>query len=196
MSLKTSINNIVARAVLTVLNTATKCQAASLTLIGGEKKENIEHVEPYGFTSAAKEGAEAVVLFPSGDRSHGVVIAVADRRYRLKGLKAGEVALYTDEGDSVVLKRGRAMELTTLQLTVNATEKVIFNTKDLEFNATTKTTFNTPLIDASGDVTATGEVSDVVGAMSAMRTTYNGHTHHVNSENAESNQASQPMGGA
>lgn len=66
----------------------------------------------------AHAGAEAVVLFPSGDRSHGVVISVADRRYRLKGLKSGEVAIYTDEGDSIILKRGRVTEITTSELVV------------------------------------------------------------------------------
>ncbi|MFV2291099.1 baseplate assembly protein, partial [Escherichia coli] len=42
---------------------------------------------------------------PAGDRSHGVVVVVADRRYRLKGLRRGEVALYDDQGQSVVLTR-------------------------------------------------------------------------------------------
>ncbi|OLY66106.1 baseplate assembly protein, partial [Citrobacter braakii] len=65
----------------------------------------IEHLEPYGFTSRAQAGAEAVVLFPDGDRSHAVAITVSDRRYRMKGLKTGEVALYDDQGQSVTLTR-------------------------------------------------------------------------------------------
>lgn len=179
MSLKLAIQNVVARAVLTAINTSKKCQSVSLTLIGGETKEALEHLEPYGFTSAAQEGAEAVVLFPSGDRSHGVVLAVADRRYRIKGLKRGEVAIYTDEGDSIVLKRGRVTEINTDQLIVNAKTKV---------------TFNTPLIEASGDYKGAGQVSDGVGPMSKIRVIYNGHKHTAQGEKAETTGPSASMG--
>ncbi|ELP25057.1 Prophage baseplate assembly protein V [Pantoea agglomerans 299R] len=179
MGMFSTVSNLIARAVLTALNTGDKCQGASLELIGGETKENVEHIEPYGFTSAAQNDAEAIVLFPSGDRSHGVVIAVADRRYRLKGLKRGEVALYTDEGDSIVLKRGRVTEINTDQLVVNAKTKI---------------TFNTPLIEASGDYKGAGEVSDGVGSMSQIRTTYNGHTHIGNGAGNQTGGPSASMG--
>lgn len=91
------LQNMITRAVITAIDTVRKCQTAGLKLIAGEKKENVEHLEPYGFTSAAQNGAEAVVLFPGGDRSHGVAVVVADRRFRLKGLARGEVALYDDQ---------------------------------------------------------------------------------------------------
>lgn len=99
------LQNMITRAVITAIDTVRKCQTAGLKLIAGEKKENVEHLEPYGFTSAAQNGAEAVVLFPGGDRSHGVAVVVADRRFRLKGLARGEVALYDDQGQSVTLTR-------------------------------------------------------------------------------------------
>ncbi|EJL1205072.1 phage baseplate assembly protein V, partial [Salmonella enterica] len=99
------LQNMVTRAVITAIDTVRKCQTAGLKLIAGEKKENVEHLEPYGFTSAAQNGAEAVVLFPGGDRSHGVAVVVADRRFRLKGLARGEVAIYDDQGQSVILTR-------------------------------------------------------------------------------------------
>lgn len=76
-----------------------------VSLIAGEPKAGVEHLEPYGFTSRANSGAEAVVLFPDGDRSHAVVVTVSDRRYRLKGLQTGEVAVYDDQGQSVTLTR-------------------------------------------------------------------------------------------
>lgn len=177
-----AIANLIARAVMTTIDTARKCQAVGLKLIGGETKENVEYLEPYGFTSAAKAGAEAVVLFPSGDRSHGVAIAVADRRYRLKGLKSGEVALYTDEGDSIVLKRDRVIEVTTKQFIVNAEEKISFTSPMFEVSASGSAAFTTPTLTTSGDFAASGEVSDGVGTMSAMRMTYNGHTHKENGD--------------
>lgn len=194
MGIKQAISNLAARAVVVGLDTAKKCQSAGLMLIGGDKKENVEYIEPYGFTSTAQSGAEAVVLFPSGDRSHGVVIAVADRRYRLKGLKAGEVALYTDEGDSIVLKRGKITEITTGELVVNASSKISLNAPELEVNAPTKTTFTTPDLSASGNVSAAGEMSDGVGTMSAIRVTYNGHTHKGNGAGNDTGGPSAAMG--
>ncbi|WP_431477838.1 phage baseplate assembly protein domain-containing protein [Massilia eburnea] len=58
-----------------------------------------------GFTSVPKPGAEGVVVFVGGNRDHGLVIAVEDRRFRLKGLASGEVAIYDDQGQKVHLTR-------------------------------------------------------------------------------------------
>jgi phage gp45-like len=57
------------------------------------------------------DGAEAVVLFVGGRREHGLVVAVDDRRYRLKGLEKGEVALYNKAGGKVVLKADGSIEV-------------------------------------------------------------------------------------
>lgn len=83
---------LIGRAVVKSISAATKCQTVDVSLIAGEPKAGVEHLEPYGFTARANSGAEAVVLFPDGDRSHAVVVTVSDRRYRLKGLQTGEVA--------------------------------------------------------------------------------------------------------
>ncbi len=96
---------LIGRAVVKSISAATKCQTVDVSLIAGEPKAGVEHLEPYGFTSRANSGAEAVVLFPDGDRSHAVVVTVSDRRYRLKGLQTGEVAVYDDQGQSVTLTR-------------------------------------------------------------------------------------------
>jgi phage gp45-like len=56
-------------------------------------------------------GAEAAVLFVGGIRDHALVVAVDDRRYRKTGLQPGEVALYTDQGAYVLLKRGSVLEV-------------------------------------------------------------------------------------
>lgn len=172
-----SIQNIVARAVISALDTAKKCQAVGLKLIAGDPKQGVEHLEPYGFTSAAQSGAEAVVLFPGGDRSHGVVITVADRRYRLKGLKRGEVAIYDDLGQSVTLTR----------------EGIVVNGGGKPMTIT-----NAPKARFEMDIEATGQIKDLCdGAgktMAAMRTTYNEHTHKENGDGGgTTNPPSQPM---
>lgn len=169
-----SIINLLARAVVTGLNTASKCQMLTIDLLAGEPKENVEHLEPYGFTSAPQNGAEGFALFPDGDRSHGVILMVADRRYRIKGLKAGEVAIYTDEGDSITLKRGNTIAVKTKNWVVDSETCVL--------NATQKITLNSPLVEATKDVKAGGNISDKKSSMDSIRVTYNGHTHQENGD--------------
>lgn len=160
-----SIQNLIARAVITAVDSAKKCQALGLALIAGESKEDVEHLEPYGFTSAAQDGAEAVALFPSGDRSHGVVVVVADRRYRLKGLARGEVAIYDDQGQSVTLTRSG--------IVVDGGGNTIM------FKNAPKARFEMP-IESTGDVKDNCESGGK--SMADMRETYNGHTHQENGD--------------
>ena len=68
--------------------------------------DDIQHLEPYGFTSAPLAGAEAIVLSPEGDRTRALVIAVGDRRYRVI-VEAGEVCIYNNAGHKIVLKSDR-----------------------------------------------------------------------------------------
>lgn len=166
--LQRGLSNMLVRAVVRRLDSNSKNQMLQIQMIADELKDNIEHLEPYGFTSAAHTGAEAFAAFPDGDRSHGVVLVVADRRYRIKGLKDGEVAIYSDEGDSITLKRGNKIEVNTKQYIVNSEEKAVFNT---------------PLIEATGQIKAVGniesaaDIKDKTGTMAAIRVKYNGHTH-------------------
>jgi len=99
------INNMIARGVVRASNAAGSMQNLQLGLLAGEDKDDVEHFEAYGFTSRPKPGAEHVSVFLDGDRSHGITIVVADRRYRLKGLAEGEAALYDDQGQKVHLTR-------------------------------------------------------------------------------------------
>lgn len=68
--------------------------------------DDFQHVEPYGFTSAAGAGAEAVVLNLGGDQAQPIVIAVGDRRYRVQ-VDEGEVAIYHREGHKIVMREDR-----------------------------------------------------------------------------------------
>lgn len=157
MSLMKSLQGMIVRAVIDAVNSNKKCQAANIRLQANDAKTGIEHLEPYGFTANPLAGAEGIVMFPGGDRSHGVLITVCDRRYRLTGLQSGEVAIYTDEGDKIVLRRGNCIECDTRQFIVNAVEKI---------------TFNTPLFEVPN-----GEIKDKTSTMSDMRVIYNGHKH-------------------
>lgn len=140
------IASALARGVVVLANSARKLQALQLRITAGEVKDDMEHLEPYGFTSCPKGDAEALVGF-IGDRSHGVVIMVADRRFRLQALEPGEVALYTDEGDRLHFKRDRTIEIETMTLKVSAGTAVEFDTPVLR---------TTGRIESTGDQVAAG----------------------------------------
>lgn len=171
-SLQRQVLSLIGRAVVKSINAASKCQMIDVELLAGQPKGGIEHLEAYGFTSHAKSGAEAVVLFPDGDRSHAVVITVSDRRYRLKGLKTGEVALYDDQGQTVTLTRNG--------IVVDGAGKII-------------TFKNAPKARFEMDIESTGQIKDLCDSsgltMSAMRFSYNGHKH---KENGQGNNTDAP----
>lgn len=155
--MRNGLANVLARGVVALANSASKLQSLQLRLLAGEVKDGVEHLEPYGFTSCPKSGAEALAGFIGGDRSHGVVIMVSDRRFRLQGLKPGEVALYTDEGDRLHFKRGRVLDIETVTLNVKASESV---------------NFDTPLIKTTGRIESDGD--QIAGGISQIEHLHDG----------------------
>lgn len=117
--LSRSIGNMVARAGVRMVKSGSKMQSLQLSILEGETADGVEHFEPFGFTSCPPTGAEAIVLFPNGDRSHGIAIVVADRRYRLTGLASGDAALHDDRGQKVVLT-ATGIVIDAVAYTVNA----------------------------------------------------------------------------
>ena len=130
---------MVARGVLKLTNDAGGLQTAQIGLLEDELRDKVERVQDYGFTSNPLPGAEAITLFVGGNRDHGLIIKMDDRRFRLKSLKGGEVALYTDEGDFIHFKRDRHIEVKSLHIEVNAEEDYTVNTKQYAVNCDTLT---------------------------------------------------------
>lgn len=139
-----------------------KLNRLQLRLLADEAKDGVEHFEPFGLASHPLPGAEAAAVFIDGDRSHGLVLVVADRRYRLQGLAAGEVALHDAHGNAVHLKADGTVQIT----------------------AALKVSIAAPLVECAGDltvagnVTAAGMVSDGAGSVQSMRDAYNNHAGH------------------
>lgn len=98
------VNLMVARGVLALVNDAAKMQGVQVKLLSGEVRD-MERFQNYGFTSQPHSGAEVAAVFVGGNRDHGLVLAIDDRRYRLKGQQGGEVALYDDLGHIIKLSR-------------------------------------------------------------------------------------------
>lgn len=101
------VRGMVARAIVRLVDDARQAQALQLELLAGESHDGVERFQSYGLTAHPHPGAEALVVFPGGLRSHGIALAVEDRRYRIKALAEGEVALFDDLGNLIKLGRER-----------------------------------------------------------------------------------------
>lgn len=128
------LTRLLARGTVVLANSANKLQSLQMRLTAGEVNDDMEHFEPYGFTSNPLAGAEGIATFLGGDRSHAVVLVVADRRYRLQALAAGEVAIYTDEGDKIHFKRGRVIDIETATLNIRASSGVNIDSPTLSMS--------------------------------------------------------------
>lgn len=115
------------RAVLQLLNDATGIQVVQVKLLDGEVADGIERFQNYGFTGNAPAGAEGVMLSLGADRSHGVVVALDHRAYRLKSLETGEVAIYDDLGQKVHLTRNG--------IVIHTAKKCRIEAMDIELHA-------------------------------------------------------------
>lgn len=149
--LRRRIATLVGRAVLHAVNANPDCQTLQVVILADEPQVDVEHMEPYGYTSNPPAGAEGVILNVAGQRGAAVGLNFGNRSFRIAGLKSGEVAIYTDEGDKIVLKRDRNIEVTTLHLTINAQEDATVNTKLYTVNASEGTKYNTPSYALGGD---------------------------------------------
>lgn len=142
-SLRHRVQMMVARAVVTRIDDARGIQAVQASVLDGEIVEAAERMQDYGFSSVPFPDAEAVIVFPGGLRSHGLVVAVGDRRYRLKGLEAGEVAMHDDQGQQIVLKRDGIRIVSPL--------KIEIETPELKVTAETTVTVICPEINLGGE---------------------------------------------
>ncbi|ECD4943410.1 phage baseplate assembly protein V [Salmonella enterica subsp. enterica serovar Muenchen] len=133
--------------------------------VGNENLQGAELFQHYGFTSHPQPGTMGIVLPLGGVSSHGIVIATEHGAYRLKSLKPGEVALYTDEGAKIVLRRGKLIEADCETFRVNCTDFEV-NSRQATVNCDTWTatasnnaTFTTPELSTSALLTAEGLIS-------------------------------------
>lgn len=145
------VQMMIGRAVIAAIADDRQAQALQLELLTDEVQDGVERFQGYGFTSHPHPGAEALVAFVGGTRSHGVVVQVEDRRYRLKNLAPGEVALFDDLGQAVHLKRDRIAIESPLKVSIDAPEVAVIADSATVDADTVDVTAETVAIE-SGDV--------------------------------------------
>ncbi|MCX7204735.1 MAG: phage baseplate assembly protein V [Proteobacteria bacterium] len=127
-------------------NSAGPVQMIQAEALADEKLIDAEYMQHYGLTSHPPSGFMYVAVPVGGNTAHSMIIATEHASYRIKNLKPGEVAIYTDEGAHIILKRGKLIEVVcdTYQVTC----------KNYTINASAKAVFTTPLLHTSEAMTA------------------------------------------
>jgi phage baseplate assembly protein V len=144
------VDNMVARCVLWMADNSKRVQEVQVSLQNDEVRI-AQRVQEYGYSSVPLAECEAVIVFPGGIRDHALVIATDDGRYRPTNWAAGEVGLYTHEGDYIRMRAGRIVEVVCgAKLEVTAPDVVV--------HASTKVRVETPLCEMTGNLTVSGTV--------------------------------------
>lgn len=159
-SMRGKVQLMIGRAILVAINDGDPLQTAQAQLLADEVHDDVERIQEYGYTSVPHDGAEAVIACVGGNRDHGLIIAVDDRRYRLTGLDKGEVAIYDDQGQKVHLTRSGII---------------------VDGGGNNVTITNAPKVRIESELEVTGQIKDMCDSsgktMSDMRGVFNGHTH-------------------
>jgi phage baseplate assembly protein V len=157
------VMNMVARGVIAESNDEPGMQNVQVSLLRDEAKVAVERLQNYGFSGHAPRDSEVIVVFVGGGRDHGVIVGTDSRDARMTGLAEGEVAVYTDEGDSMVFRRNNTIEFTTKKLIVKAEDEVTIETKRAVIKAEEKATIEAPDILLKGNVEIDGTLSQAQG---------------------------------
>ncbi|MCO8326801.1 phage baseplate assembly protein V [Burkholderia cenocepacia] len=151
------------RAVISTCASDTPVQLAQIDGLAGETTPDVELLQQYGITSNPPSGTMAVVVPLGGKTSHGVIVATEHASYRIMSLKPGEIAIYTDEGDSLVFRRGRVIDITTETLNIKASTAVNIDTPIV--NMTKRLNVQEQITGQGGMAVSGGDGVEVDGSM-------------------------------
>lgn len=155
--LKARVMSMLARGIVKIINDGHGIQSLQATFLQNEVRDGLERFQNFGFSSNPLPGAEAIAAFLGGNKDHGIVLVVDDRKRRFKGLSAGESVIYNSVAGCYI----RLMADGTIYI-----------------KSPTKVIVDAPSLECTGDIkdnsAGTGKT------MAAMRTTYNTHTHPAN----------------
>jgi len=109
--LRRKIQLMISKAVLNSLDNSSPIPVLKAQTSKDEILDNIEYIEPYGFTSHPGKGAEVVVFCVGGNRELPVAVSVGQSGDRRSDLAEGEVAIYHKDGHAVVLRNNGDIEI-------------------------------------------------------------------------------------
>lgn len=106
------MRGMIRRATLKNIKDDGQTQTASVEVAEGVWRDDVEIMQPYGFASHVPEdGALAIVLAVGSDEGDIVVFPVSNPSKRLGKLGAGDVGLYGQHNDRIVINDDGTIEL-------------------------------------------------------------------------------------
>ncbi len=78
-------------------------ETVQVQALDDEPLDYVERVEPYGFSSRPKQGAQVYLCSAGGDRGSAIAVVIGDTRYQM-ALSEGGVALHDDKGNFVKIE--------------------------------------------------------------------------------------------
>lgn len=139
------------RGVLRHNDNSTPNQLAQVEGVDGETLQGVEVLQQFGMSSNPPDGSSVIVLPLGGRTGHAVVIASDNDGLRVRDLAPGETVIYSNEGAYVKIGAGRVVETDCDVYRVNC--------KTYEVNASDGAGFNTPMVTASEQMTAEGQIN-------------------------------------
>lgn len=108
------IRGAVRRSTLKNIRDDGQTQRASVEVADGIWRDDVEVLQAYGVaTHVPEDGALALVLAVGGDEGDLVVLPIGNPSKRLGGLKPGEVGVYNEHGDKIVITAGGDINITS-----------------------------------------------------------------------------------
>lgn len=132
------------RGKLNLVKSADNIQKVQVSGLADETLQDVELMQQFGLTSVPPAGTQVVVLPMGGETTHSIVIATENGSFRVKNLQSGEVAVYDESGSSIILKKGRLIEI---------------DCDTLKITASTKVDIHSPLVETDHVLTAQGQIN-------------------------------------
>lgn len=120
--LRRRVASAVGRAVVQSLDDGSPVQGVKILAGSGEILAKVERIQQFGFTGAAPEGSDAVLVCVGGIRTHAIVVACEHREHRKRDLAEGESAVYDAFDKYIYLREDGTIEIRGEDLEITVEE--------------------------------------------------------------------------
>ncbi len=121
-------------------------ETVQVQALDDEPLDYVERVEPYGFSSRPKQGAQVYLCSAGGDRGSAIAVVIGDTRYQME-LSEGGVALHDDKGNFV--------KIDNEEITAHSSKKAHIKAPQIVFEAD-EITNQAAKVSNTGDVQTKG----------------------------------------
>jgi len=98
----TRIRRVCLGAIIRRVDDGGDLQRMQVESIGHSVYDNVEKFEQFGFTSNPPLGLDAIIIERCGKH---IIVAIGDRKYRIKNLESGDTAIYDAHNQTIILNK-------------------------------------------------------------------------------------------